>query len=130
MLSIQQTIVKYFVELSVILSYIMQMTNKRMYIDVKAVVLFFGGGTVLSGLFDKYHFEPAPRAYLYKWVERKSMPLDRWLEIEYIATREGVLKALRKAVIMTEPAQQAQPVQEQEQSPSIEVEPRQSRYSY
>ncbi len=79
-----------------------------MYIDVKTVVDFFGGGTMLSKLFDKYHFESVPRSYLYKWVERKSMPLDRWLEIEYIATREGVLKALRKTVIKTVSVQSAQ----------------------
>lgn len=97
------------------------MTKKRMYIDIKAVVDFFGGGTVLSGLFDKYHFEPVPRAYLYKWVERKSMPLDRWLEIEYIGTREGVLKSLRKAAIITEPAQLVRFVQARAECPSSEA---------
>ncbi len=73
-----------------------------MYLDVRAIVAFFGGGTAMSALFDKYNFQPVKRAYLYKWVERNSLPLERWLEVEYFAIKEGVYKDLRKVAVVTE----------------------------
>lgn len=73
-----------------------------MYLDVRAIVDFFGGGTSMAVLFDKYNFRPVPRTHFYKWVQRNSMPLERWLEVEYMAIKEGVYKDLRKTAVITE----------------------------
>lgn len=86
-----------------------------MYLNVRAIVDFFGGGTSMAVLFDKYNFRPVPRTHFYKWVERNSMPLERWLEVEYMAIKEGVYKDLRKAAVITEwdhpePSDQAQAI--------------------
>lgn len=94
------------------------MTKKIMYLDVKAVIDFFDGGTNLSRLFDKYNFKPVKRAYFYKWAERKSMPQGRWLEIEYMAIKEGVYKELRKVAVLTVWDHPETSGQEQEASPS------------
>lgn len=94
------------------------MKAKLMYLNVRAIVDFFGGGTNMAALFDKYHFRPVPRTHFYKWVERNSMPLERWLEAEYIAIKEGIYKDLRKVAVITKSDPQGPAARAQVKSPS------------
>lgn len=85
------------------------MTYKRIYVNAKALIDFFDGGTELSRLFDKYNFEPVNRNTIYKWTNRGAIPVERWLQIEHIAIKEGTYVAMRKQCIVTyEPPQDFQ----------------------
>lgn len=81
-----------------------------MHLDVRAVVDFFGGGTNMAALFKKYNFGPIRRGHFYKWKERNSIPVERWLEIEHIATKERVYKQLREIAVLTSQAPLPLPV--------------------
>lgn len=76
----------------------------------------------MAALYEKYDFQPIPRTHFYKWVERNSFPIERWLEAEYIAIKEGVYKSFRKAAVITKRTHPEPADQEQEESPSSEVE--------
>lgn len=83
------------------------MTYKRIYINAKSLIDFFGGGTNLSGLFKKYNFEPVNRNTIYKWTNRGVLPVERWLQIEHMALKEGSYVEMRKRCIITyEPTQE------------------------
>ena len=78
------------------------MTYKRIYINAKALIDFFGGGTELSRLFDKYNFEPVNRNTIYKWTNRGVIPVERWLQIEHISLKEGNYINMRKVCVITQ----------------------------
>lgn len=113
--------VNFFVELSAILAYINVMRKKHIYIDVVSVVDFFGGSGNMCRMFEKYNFNRVTTSNLHKWRERQSIPLHRWLEVEYFAMKEGVYKQLRKIAVVTAQAHPETSVLAQEGLPSNEA---------
>ncbi|MES3016192.1 MAG: hypothetical protein V4721_00370 [Bacteroidota bacterium] len=96
------------------------MSYKYIYINARSLVSFFGGAGKLSALFTKYGFEPVKQVNIYKWSERCSIPVDKWLQVEQIAIKEGFYVEMRKAsvVIVDQPA----PIQYPEEPLSSEEE--------
>jgi len=89
-----------------ILSYIILMTYKRIYINAKSLIDFLGGATNLTHLFKKYNFEPINRNTIYKWTERGVIPVERYLQIEHMAIKEGTYVEMRKrCIVIFKPSQ-------------------------
>ena len=77
------------------------MNYKRIYINAKSLVEFFGGATNMAAHFSRYNFERLDRHTIYKWAERGSMPVERWLQAEHIAIKEGSYADMRKQCVLT-----------------------------
>ena len=91
------------------------MNYKRIKINAKRLIDFFGGATAMSDKFNQFGFESLNRDAIYKWAERDSIPIDRWLEAEHIAIKEGSYVDMRKACIQfTFPSRNPSSVEEQQ----------------
>lgn len=88
-----------------ILSYDTEMAYKRIYINAKALIEFFGGATEMAAKFTQFGYEELNRQTIYKWSERGSIPVERWLQAEQIAIKDGTYVDMRKAcVVISSPA--------------------------
>lgn len=68
-------------------------------IDVSAVIEHFGGITPLHEKFKKTGIDISRKA-IEKWKERDSIPTSSWLQIEFLANREGSLDRLKKSAVV------------------------------